>query len=60
MTDPKQMNVLELLQHEKALSDQLPLLDSDSKEILKAEFESTIQTRSEKVDLFYAYIFFLC
>ena len=56
MTDPKQMNVLELLQHEKALSDQLPLLDSDSKEILKAEFESTIQTRSEKVDRFYAYI----
>ena len=53
--DPKDMNVLQLYEHQRALENSQPLLTPESQEIVLAELEAIANTRSDKIDqLYYA------
>jgi len=56
MADPKSMTVLELIEHERALSKTLPLLAPEAQETVKADLENTISTKSHLIDRVYAYL----
>jgi len=52
-TKLKELNVIQLYEHYGALERSFPLLASDSQDLAKAELESCLALRSEKVDRIY-------
>ena len=55
LKDPKKMDLLELLDHERALIDHgKEGLISGTEDMIQAELEAAINERSSKVDMIYA------
>lgn len=55
-TNLKELTIFELYEHYAALDKSIPLLVSESQELVKAELEQCLELRSEKIDrLYYAW-----
>ena len=55
LKDPKKMDLLEILDHERALTDHgREGLTSETESMIQSELEAAINERSSKVDMIYA------